>query len=241
MSKAIAQAFEIADTPIRQNSEGLISLTDIYQVAVSTGMAEGKRNPSDWSREAGAELIEVVAETLNTRKTGIIKATRGKGGGTFAHKNIALAYAKYLSPALHMAVNDVYLRATSGDVTLAAEISDRATPEQQEWLAKRTTGKVIRNQLTASLCTHGVVGRGYADATNAIYLPLLGATKSDICERRGIPKTTNLRDNMDIEQLFRTGLAEIVAKKNIERHNAQGNNECVMECSRAARQVAAVN
>lgn len=30
----------------------------------------------------------------------IYKAQRGKGGGTYAHWQIALAYAKYLSPAL---------------------------------------------------------------------------------------------------------------------------------------------
>jgi len=40
----------------------------------------------------------------------------------FAHWQIALAYAKYLSPELHMAVNETYMRYKTGDHTLALEV-----------------------------------------------------------------------------------------------------------------------
>ncbi len=67
---------------------------------------------------------------------GMLKITKGRDGATFTHWQIALAYAKYLSPELHMHVNEIYMRYRSGDVTLADEIADKATPEEQEWLAK---------------------------------------------------------------------------------------------------------
>jgi len=82
----------LGGTPVRTNDASLVSLTDIHAAAEAAGMAEGKRKPGDWAREAGADFIDFVAENLNTRKTGIYQTKRGKhGGGTFAHKQIALA------------------------------------------------------------------------------------------------------------------------------------------------------
>lgn len=233
----------LCNTPIRTDDDGRVSLNDIHAAAQNVAAADAlrsKRDPRRWQKEAGEQFVEFVAERLNVRKTDVLKTKRGKGGGTFAHWQIALAYAKYLSPALHMQVNEIYARFRAGDVTLADEIADRATPEQQEWLAKRTAGKVARNQLTATLAEHGVHGKGFADCTNAIYKPILGGKKSEICASRGLKPTANLRDVMDVEQLTRTALAEIVAKKRIDRFNVRGNILCANECSRAAMAVASV-
>jgi hypothetical protein len=253
----VLSTLTVCGTPIRTNETGLVSLTDIYATAVSEGFTDGKLDPRQWGRNPrtkksgssgkasasggpGYDFIATVAGTLNVAANHIYKGTRGKGGGTYAHWQIALAYAKYLSPTLHMQVNEVYARFKSGDVTLADEIADRATPEQQEWLARRTAGKAARSQLTSTLASHGVSGKGYADCTNAIYRPILGGKKSEICAARNLPKTTNLRDAMDLEQLTRTALAEIVASKRIDRFNVQGNVACTAECDRAARGVAAI-
>lgn len=248
----------IGGTPIRTNADQLVSLTDIYQAATAEGIAEGKLEPRQWampprakksgtsgkvsvSGGPGWDFIETVAGALNRDAATIYRAVRGKhGGGTFAHWQIALAYAKYLSPQLHMQVNEVYARFKAGDVTLADEIADKATPEQQDWLAKRVAGKAARGMFTSTLQAHGVTGRGFADCTNAIYRPILGGKKSEICAQRGLRKSTNLRDVMDLEQLTRTALAEIVARKSIERFNVRGNDRCAFECGRAAERVAAI-
>lgn len=230
-------------TPIRTDDDGRVSLNDIHAAAQNVDAADilkTKRDPRRWQKEAGEQFVEFVAENLNVRKSDVLKSKRGKGGGTFAHWQIALAYAKYLSPALHMQVNEVYARFKAGDVTLADEIADRATPAQQEWLARRTASKVARNQLTSTLAAHGVHGKGYADCTNAIYRNVMGGKKSEICAARGLPARTNVRDVMDIEQLTRTTLAEIVAKKRITRHNVRGNTLCAHECDRAAYAVAQI-
>lgn len=240
METALTKAISINGFPVRQDSEGMISLTDLYQIAQSEGLADGKRNPSDWSREAGAQFIEFAAKLLNTRKTGIYKSTRGKGGGTFAHIQIALSYAEYLSPQFQAQVNDVYLRAKSGDVSLAEEIFDKATPADQMKHAKRVSGKVNRTLLTSCLSQHGVHGKGYADCTNAIYLPMMGGTASALREQRGLKPGSNLREVMDLEELARTELAEIIARKNIEQKNMLGNAACQSECYRAGMAVASV-
>lgn len=48
-----------------------LGLTDIFKQAQARGLVAGKRNPSDWSKEAGADFIEFVAANLHTRKSGI--------------------------------------------------------------------------------------------------------------------------------------------------------------------------
>lgn len=233
----------IGTTEIRRNDADLVSLTDLYQAADSQGYAAGKQSPSEWARRSGEQFIDFVASNLDTAKCRIYKSSKARadrGGGTYAHWQIALAYAKYLSPELHMQVNQVYARAKSGDVTLADEIADKATAKQQEWLAKRLQGKIARSQLTATLSAHGVLGRGYADCTNAIYGQILGGKKSEVCAANGIPykKNTSMRDLMTIEQVMATGMAELVAKKQIEKFDVRGNNLCAQECDRAARNVA---
>lgn len=239
MSNQALAVLMIGTAEVRRNADGLVSITDLYQTASSQGMADGKRDPRRWKDEAGKDFIEAVAGALNVRPTDIMKSTRGKGGGTFAHWQIALAYAKYLSPELHMQVNEVYARAKSGDVTLADEIADKASQADQVWLAKRVQGKIARSQLTSTLSAHGVTGKGYADCTNAIYKPILGGKKSEVCAANGIPnkKSISMRDLMTVEQLMATGMAELVAKKQIEKFNARGNILCAAECDRAARKV----
>ena len=59
---------------------------------------ENKRQFEKWCNDISREA----------EKQGIIAITKGRYGGTFAHPQIALAYAKYLSPKLHIFVNQVF-------------------------------------------------------------------------------------------------------------------------------------
>ena len=238
---AVAVQVLIIDVaPVRQDKDGMVSLTDLYQMAEGQGWTEGKVDPRTWTSRNGKELIDFATLSYNVTKHHIIKTARGKGGGTYAHKNVALAYAKYLSPELHMQVNDVYLRAASGDVTLAEQIFDKANLADQQKHAERVNGKVARKLLVGTLSNHGVNGRGYADCTNALYLPTIGMTAAAAKEQRGLKVSANLRDNMDMEELARVSLAEIIARKNIEQKNMQGNPTCQSECYRAGMAVANV-
>jgi len=227
----------IGGKPIKTNDAGLVSLTDLYQAAQAAGWADSKRDPRRWKLQDGEQFIAFVSANLNVPLRDIYKTAKGKGGGTFAHWQIALAYAKYLSPELHMQVNEVYARVQSGDVTLAAEIADKAKPADAEWLARRVQGTVARNSLTSTLAAHGVNGKGFADCTNAIYKNVLGGKKSEVCAERGLSKRTNLRNVMTSEELTVTAMSELVARKNIERINARGNQSCTDHCDLASHRV----
>lgn len=82
-----------------------ICLTDVYRAAGSPANQE----PARWLRTEGAEaLIGQYARENNMLPGHIITALRGRGdagGGTWAPREIALAYAHYLSPALYLACN----------------------------------------------------------------------------------------------------------------------------------------
>ena len=81
---------------VRVDAENLVCITDIYKIAVERGLDGGKRNPSDWSLEAGSSFIDFVAQKYGKSPSDVYKTTRGKGGGTYAHKDIAIEYAMYL-------------------------------------------------------------------------------------------------------------------------------------------------
>ncbi len=231
------KALTINGKPVKTNADGLISLTDLFNIACHGGDADGKRDPRRWKDEAGQDFIAAVAQSLNVPAADIYKATKGKGGGTFAHWQIALAYAKYLSPALHMQVNEVYARFVTGDITLAADISDRATPEDNLWLAKRIDGKLARIKFTDTLQQHGVTGYGYATCTDAINKHVVGNTAVAVRQERGLSKKASLRDVMSIEELVATSMSELVSIKQIKTRGVHGNKNCEAACDQAAASV----
>jgi phage anti-repressor protein len=153
-------------------------------------------------------------------------------------KELAMVERTDQGRAIRRALIELEERVASGDVTLAAEIADRASHEDQAWLATRMQGKVARNRFTATLQAHGVEGRGYGDCTNEIYKPIVGGKAEEIRQLRGLKPRASIRDVLPLKQLFAVGLAEILAAERIEARGAQGNTRCRTECSRAALSVA---
>lgn len=106
--------------PIRLRG-AMLNLTDMWQAA---GRPENRR-PSDWlllaetqrfRAYAGSHWTEVtdpvaanagLAGIWHLDSDGFVATVRGNQGGTWAHWQLALAYAKYLSPAFHLWCNTV--------------------------------------------------------------------------------------------------------------------------------------
>lgn len=237
------------------NKDDLVSLTDIYKQAQARGLADGKLAPAQWSRKPaekasgskagslvsggpGREFIDVVAATLNVSASHIYKSTRGIGGGTFAHKQIALAYAKYLSPALHMEVNDIFLKVQAASPEIADSIVDRMSDEELKRHIARASGVATRKEFASKLAARGVTGQGFRDCTNALYVPLLKGTAKELREVRKLPAKANLRASMPTRELVTIAFTELVAGDRIKAENVFGNNACVYVCNQAAQAVA---
>ena len=217
----------------------MFSLTDLWKLAGSPK----NQNPNDWIRtDSASELIETVASILNTVSNHIIKTKRGKGGGSYAHKNIALAYAKYLDPKLHVLVNEVFFERIEEEKNpdLAVDRAMRSYEKKgmsPQWIAKRLHSKGVRNIFTKTLQKHGVVAAGYKNCTNAIYMGLFGKDASDIREMRKLPKDCIVRDNLSSLELSAVSLAEELAMEDIAQNKLWGNEECSVSSNKASRSV----
>ena len=71
---------------IHANNE-MISLTDLWKQSGE----DAQRTPAKWQEsEPVQRFIQTASKILNIGISDIIKSKRGKGGGTYAHKQIAL-------------------------------------------------------------------------------------------------------------------------------------------------------
>ena len=224
----------IADHRVRVDGD-FVNLNDLHSLAGSPA----NQDPRQWVRlPETINLIDKLAENLNVGKSHIWKSKRGRhDGGTWAHKLLALEYSGYLSPDLKLKVNDTFLRAQEGDLSLAEEVIGRsALPETKEdrRTAARIQGKLARNLLTATLKDHGVSGSGFALCTNATYQPLLGGTAKEVKAQRGLAVSANLRDQLSPLELAAVFFAEAKADAAIQSENRQGTNACVAACRESA-------
>lgn len=111
---------------------------------------------------------------------------------------------------------------------LAASIAETLTEDEAQRLEARLAGKRTRNTFTDVLKEFGVVKQGYANCTNAVYVPILGADarqlKVRISEETGLAvKAVKPRDHMTIQQLTDVETAERVAAGQLRRSTVGGN------------------
>jgi hypothetical protein len=105
---------------IRDKGE-MLSLTDMWK---ASGSDDGKR-PAEWLRlDATRAFVEVVE--ASNMGVAHISTRRGNNGGTHAHWQIALAYAKYLSPEFHMWCNQVVRERMEGKPQPTAIVLDES-------------------------------------------------------------------------------------------------------------------
>jgi len=195
----------------------------------STGKVNHKK-PSLWfQKRSTKELIEKIEEKGIGRKSDLLKTTKGRYGGTFAHWQIASAYAKYLSADLHIEFNK-YIK---------TYIVEEAYPEKgivrnienykkkykrlgksDEWINTRLIGITQRNDFTSTIGKIKNLGNhGYGMITDDINLMILGETAKNIKKKTGVKQT---RDGLSPSQLMLISLAEELAAKAL--------NEKSIEC-----------
>lgn len=224
---------------IRSDEIGRVCLNDIHKA----GGYSVNQKPHDWGALTNTlRLIEFTASKMFVKSKHLSKdqiksiyyARRGRDGEVWAHPNLALAYAKYLSPSLHYEVNEVFLRYKSGDATLADEVLQKASPQANEWAGVRAMGRAERNNYTGILAAHGVKDRGYANCTNAIYENLFGAKAKELRTQKGVKNNVPLRDHMSTKELVYTMASEHLAGERIVEVNCRGNIECVNATAKSA-------
>lgn len=84
--------FRYQGQPVRFNSDGWINATEI-------ATREGRRLDKWLGTQETQAYIAALARHLNTPKKGdLIRGKRGRGGGTWLHPKLAVAFARWISP-----------------------------------------------------------------------------------------------------------------------------------------------
>ena len=191
----------------------MLSLTDMWRAA---GSPDG-RAPSDWlALITTKEFVVAVEAGFNAGKSGIETQRGGSGagrGGTWAHWQIGLAYAKYLSVEFHMWCNTVVRAAMEGRSTRVAKPRDLASAFSAYFEIARLIG-LDRNQsaLSAGRATRAAVGENPLEALGITHLlapqqeTLLTAT--DIGKRLG-EKSAIAVNQLLQERGFQVGMRDL--------------------------------
>ena len=219
-------------------SEGeMVNLTDLWKGAGSPK----SKDPRFWVRnESTIQLIETVGGILNVSESHIINFKKGKGGGSWGHKQIALAYAKYLDPKLHVMVNQVFFERIKEEknpelAVVRAVKNWKKQGKDDKWISTRLLSLNTRNGFTSTLAEHGVDKYGYPLCTNAIYSNLFGGSSAVVRDKLQIKKSDNIRDNCSNLQLSGIHFAEALAAENIKTKNLRGNAECEAAAFQASK------
>lgn len=213
------------------NQDNFVNLTAMCAKAIEAGRAEGKQSPYEWSRQGGATFIKKVAAKLNTEKSRIYKTVRGKNGGTWAHWQIAAAYATYLDEELHMQFNAAVRAMSLGDPRVVDTLMRNASEDDKRRMLSKVTRRIFTDRLQAAGVDDPMV---YGQLTNVITKGLLGGKVDKVMEQRGlVPKKDNLRDNLSHTELVRMTLAESMAADAIEQ-----GVDAAAACMQAAKVVA---
>jgi hypothetical protein len=227
---------------ISEDAFGRICLDDLWELSKTR---ETKR-PPQWRATMACKLLigelqkKITTANLKENKPNIpvIYAKVGRGNeGTYAHPILAAAYAGYLSPKLEIEVREIWLRYRAGDATLADEILQRATAEENRWVGARALSRSQRVSYTDTLKRAGVEGKGYMYCTEALYSRLLGGRSFEIRDRMRLAPKANIRDNLDIAELSFVMAAEALAAERIEEEHRLGNAECIEATDRGARAI----
>lgn len=240
MSLPSITPFKIRGRNIRLDEQGRVCLNDIH---LAGGFSKNQ-TPHDWGRSESAKSLMVTVLEKSRGKSPTFSKTdvlsvycvkMGRGGGVWAHPNLALAYAKYLSPELHYEVNEVFLRYKAGDAVLADDILQRAPAKDNEWAGIRALSRSTRTELTSTLQSHDVTKPlDFAKVTNATYGGLWNKTAKQIKSEKGLKPTANLRDAMKKNELVFVMAAEQLAKERIEDENARGVSLCSAAATKSA-------
>ncbi len=166
---------------IHQRNE-MLSLTDMWKAA---GKPSG-RGPAEWLRSADAvRFINAYEEILSVGnshsdnnviagKTGsqvVLTQNGGRSPGTWAHWQVGLAYAKYLSPEFHMWCNQVVRDRMEGRLPSTGDHEGLVTgvdPAVMKALGGMIKGIMAKqlNETVPALVEHAMIEGGHVVSTD---------------------------------------------------------------------------
>jgi hypothetical protein len=225
-----------------------ISLTDLWKASGE----DVARDPRHWLESIpNQEFINNVAKSLNVGISCIIKTKRGKGGGTWGHWQIALEYARYLSPELAIWTNQVVKERLEEERSPELAYSrgrERAIKgwqkqgKSEQWIAVRLKSIDATKQNTKVLGCHGHDSKVFPMCADATNVAIIGMKAKEFKAVNNLPVSASTRDHLSEIQLLEIALTNAVSAQRIEEQDVYGNERCADVHSIVGKRVAnAVN
>ena len=138
-------ALTLGNITIRQQN-GLFSLNDLHKAAGG----EAKHQPALFMRMEQTQAL--ITEIGNSTDSQSFKTKEGRNGGTYACRELVIAYAAWISAAFHLKVIRVFLAATTpqAEPTQTRLDYDRISPAQAQDL----------KEIVAAIVQAGIQGYG---------------------------------------------------------------------------------
>lgn len=203
-------------------TDEMVSLTDLWKAQG----AEKRNRPVDWLRTDGVkQLVETLEEKTKGEDSHLIEIRKGKGGGTYAHWQLALAYAKHLSPELHLAVNDVFKRFMEADVSLAESVVERTNDvEGLKRIEARARNIASNKELNATIAAHGGTGKIYARVADINNVCVTGKPAKELRAAHNLPAKASTRPLLSTHDMTRMAFLEQLEEGAIKKRRAFGND-----------------
>lgn len=234
MAKELAVILNHNGVEIVADPDNLTSLTALWKAAGS----DDAKTPSKFLRNAHAkEFLASLAENLKGQNCPLTKVRKGgRNSGVWAHWQVAMAYAKWLSPEFHQAVNEGFRRWYEEEKNPGLKL-ERSVDKllsrgvTAAWIKTRVDGIVSRKELCGTMADHNCrpVGKlnPYAEATRSITLAAVGKTPREFKSDNGLRRTASTRDHMTSRELMRIAFIESESAAVIRDRAADGNGECL--------------
>ena len=109
----MTSAITIFETGIRQDAQGRFCLNDMHRAAVQAGQDYKRCQIEHFTRtDTTRALVNELRENGELDFEPLV-STAGRYGGTYACRELVIAYAAWINPAFHVKVLQVFLAATA--------------------------------------------------------------------------------------------------------------------------------
>lgn len=230
MRNGLQILFNDSTHTIASDAAGRVSMTDLWRAAGS----HMSRKPTEWLRSAAAR--DFIATAAANLKLGISNLTQiqrgGRNPGAWAHWQIALSYAQWLSADFHMVVNESFRRYMEEERNPALKM-ERAIAKYESigkdrgWIESRFQSIQFRRVLSKTLAARG--GSGFAeiaisDIANTV---VLGKTAAEFKAEMDLPRRASTRDHLEAHELAALGFFEAMTARRLDQVDAYGTSACI--------------
>lgn len=193
---------------------------DMKLSAVDVLKAIGQKDPSGAWRNAKAQHPEFKEESSVYSFSG-----RGRPSDVLSEAGVLKLLMVSRGPraaAFRDWAASTLKRVAAADITLAAEISDKASETDQRWLKERTDSSLGAKGLSRCIAAAGCNQLTYGKAHDANNVAVTGLTAREIQAQRGGKITRNLYSTAELALL---NVAQVLEIACIEGQQAKGDGE----------------